>query len=280
MIDICTVVYKDEISALKLQAQSIDLYCNDIGIKNIYVVVNDDETVSQEIDPAWWGQLAAHVLIIPRTAFSTEWVTDGWVSQQVWKILTASISYNIWTMVLDAKTIFVRDLVVSDLLTTDGKLGLGLLPIYPVFDPSRRIVESLYGITMQSQIGPGGVPFFFHNDTVRFMIVETTLRTNKPFPRWFQEQGMLTEFLLYSGYCQHRYQGLENFVSDNTLGRVVNLCHSEPGSFDRKFAEMQQDDTLTVSIHRRAWQELSSDQKQQYRSFLIDRHIIGAWDLA
>jgi hypothetical protein len=34
-----------------------------------------------------------------------------------------------------------------------------------------------------------------------------------------------------------------------------------------------------VSIHRNAWSQLTDDQKQQYKNFLIDRHITEAWKL-
>lgn len=278
MIDICTVVFRDEIPTLKVQAASLERYCSKIGIRNIYVVLNDEESLATEIDPNWWGDLASYVLVVPRTTFSTPWAENGWLSQQLFKILTASISYNKWTMVLDAKTMFVRELRLEDLGTPDGKLTVGTLPIYDVFQPAKQIVDKLFGIDMQSQIGPGGVPFFFHNDTVRYMIAEVTERTQQSFPEWFQRQGMLTEFMLYSGYVQHKFGSL-NLTEQNALGQVVNVCHSEVASFDRKLAEMQDPATLTVSVHRNAWRELTVDQKTAYQTLLIDCGIIPACSL-
>jgi hypothetical protein len=278
MIDICTVVFRDEIPTLKVQAASLEQYCSKIGIRNIYVVLNDDEALAAEIDPAWWGSLAQYVLVVPRTTFSTAWVENGWLSQQLFKILTASISYNKWTMVLDAKTMFVRELNLEDLGTPDGRLTVGTLPIYDVFKPAKDIVDQLFGIDMQTQIGPGGVPFFFHNDTVRYMIAEVTERTQQSFPEWFQRQGMLTEFMLYSGYVQHKF-GTQNLTEQNALGNVINICHSEVDQFDSKLASMQNPHTLTVSVHRNAWRELTAEQKNAYRMFLIDRNIIPAHSL-
>jgi hypothetical protein len=105
MIDIVTVVFEQEIPVLRAQAQSIALNCQRIGVRNIYVVLNDVETIASQIDPAWWGPLANSVLVIPRTAFSTPFVENGWVSQQVLKLLTASMSYNTYSMILDAKSL-------------------------------------------------------------------------------------------------------------------------------------------------------------------------------
>lgn len=279
MIDICTVVFEPEISVLQLQAQSLDLYCGNIGIRNIYVVVNDGDDLAHTIDPAWWGRLASHVLVIPRTAFSVPWISNGWVTQQLWKILAASMSYNTWTMVLDAKTIFVRELDAATIMDDQGRACVGYLPVYPVFEPAKRIVDNLFAIDLQQQIGPGGVPFLFHNDTVRLMIADVTLQTRQSFPRWFQDQGVLTEFILYSGYVQHKYAKPDNLINcENRLGPVINICHSQQAQFDQLMTNMRSDNPLTVSVHRGAWQQATADQKLAYKFFLIDRGILSVYD--
>ena len=162
MIDIATVVMREELPMLRLQAESIARHAHSIGTRNIYVIVNDDDAVVTEIDAAWWGHMQGQVLVIPRTAFSAPWVEDGWVSQQVWKILTAAMSYNLFTMVLDAKTILTKTIDPAWLFTPEGKLRSGAdFPIYDVFRPSCEITEQVFEIDMIHQAGPGGVPFFF-----------------------------------------------------------------------------------------------------------------------
>jgi hypothetical protein len=64
--------------------------------------------VADQIDPAWWGSFKDCVRIIQRDTFSTKFVDDGWISQQVLKILGSAVSFNEWAMVLDAKTLFVQ----------------------------------------------------------------------------------------------------------------------------------------------------------------------------
>jgi len=277
MMDLATVVFHDELSVLKLQAQSIELYCQDIGIRNIYVIVNDDQATADQIDTQWWGTLANQVTVVPRSAFSTQFVENGWVSQQVLKLLAASMSYNTWTMVLDTKTIFVRPVLLTDLFDTQEKPQVGQLKIYPVFDRSKQIVNELFNINLQHQLGPGGVPFVIHNQMVRALIAEVEHRTVTKFPKWFQAQGMLTEFILYSGYIQ--YLGLTDILYNVNNNAIVpvNVCHSEVGVFDRKFEHMQT--ALTVSIHRNAWTQLADGQKKQYQDLLISRGITTACDL-
>jgi hypothetical protein len=276
MIDIVTVVFEPEIAQLKLQAQSIDLYCRKIGVRNIYVVINDSETLAQQIDPAWWGAFAPQVLVVPRTVFSTEFSDNGWLGQQALKILTASISHNVWSMILDAKTVFVRDLDPAELVDSQGRMRVGQMPVYPVFEPARQIVNEFYQTDLNSQLGPGGVPFFFHNDTVRLMIAETAFRARQSFPNWFQAQGRLTEFVLYSGFVKYRFGGFDAFYSTDNAVFPCNLCHSEVSRFDAKLAEMSQPMTSTVSVHRDAWTQLVSEQQQQYRDLLILRGITQA----
>lgn len=279
MIDIATVVFKDELPILKLQAKSIERYCQNIGIRNIYVIVNDDEDTLHQIDAGWWGAAANHVLIVPRSAFSTQFVEDGWVSQQVLKILAAGMSYNTWTMVLDAKTIFVRELVLKDLIDEQGRARVGAMNIYPVFETTRLMVNQTYDIDMKQQLGPGGVPFLFQNDVVRLMIADTTFRVKQKFPLWFQGKGRITEFMLYSGYLQYRFGGFDTFYSPELSFGVVNVCHTEVEQYERKLEAMKNNDPLTVSIHRRAWSQLTDEQKQAYQHFLIDRGIFCAWEL-
>jgi Family of unknown function (DUF6492) len=280
MIDICTVVFEDELDILKLQANSIAQYCRDLGSRNIYVVLNGPDTLAEQIDPAWWGTLSERVLIIPRTAFSAPWAEDGWVTQQLWKMLVAGMSYNQYTMVLDAKTVFVRELQLADLFNSQHQLTVGQQAVYQVFEPAREICNQLFSIDMQLQAGPGGVPFFFHNDTVRLMIAEVTKRSNTTFALWFQQQGRLTEFMLYSAFCQFQYGSLDSlYTKENTLGHIVNVCHSEADQFDSRLTLMQDKHTLTVSIHRRAWSQLLPEQKNNYRMLLIDRGMFGAFAL-
>jgi len=279
MIDLATVVFQDELPVIRLQAQSIELYCQDIGIRNIYVIVNDDQGTQNQIDIKWWGSLANKVTIIPRSAFGTQFVENGWVSQQVLKLLAASMSYNTWTMILDAKSIFVNKIKLTDIIDQDGRARIGTMDIFPVFEPARLCINQTYNINLQQQLRPGGVPFLFQNDVVRSLIGETALLVKNKFPLWFQEQGIVTEFMLYAGYLQYKFKGFDTFYNLKHNIQSANLCHSEVEQFDRKIRQMKDQNTIAVSLHRNAWKQLSHDQKQQYQDFLIKRGITTACDL-
>ena len=59
----------------------------------------------------------------------------------------------------------------------------------------------------------------------------------------------------------------------------ANLCHSEVARADQIVRAFAADSTTSVGIHRRAWDQLTKEQQQQYRMLLIDRGITTAWDL-
>lgn len=279
MIDICTIVFRDELPILQVQAQSIGLYCQNLGVRNVYVVINDDETLAAEIDPAWWGPMASHVLVVPRTAFSAGWIENGWVSQQVWKLLVPTMSYNFYTMILDAKTVVISPLSLTRLCDSQGRINAGRAPIPPAFEPSAQICRDLLGVTVDEQICPTGVPYFVHNDTVRFMISDLTMRTRESFPAWFQRQGVLTEFILYSAYNQFKYNSLDTFYNKTCKIDLINLTMCNAFEHSSLLEQMTEDHIQFVSIHRDVWPVLTDEQRQNYRMLLLDRGLTAAWDL-
>ncbi len=195
------------------------------------------------------------------------WTDNGWVSQQALKLLTSTISNNEWSIILDAKTFFVKSMPVLE-----HRPAVGELDIYSVFEPSQQIVNKLFDIDLVKQLGPGGVPFIINNAQSREMIKWIESQTQQSFAEWFQNQGMLTEFILYSGWIQYKFGNFDKLynTTDSTI-IPCNLCHSEVASFDRKFKTMV--DATTVSIHRRAWAQLIPAQQAQYTDFLAGRGI-------
>jgi hypothetical protein len=282
MIDIVTVVFREELPILRLQAESIELYCQNMMLGNIIIIVNDDSMSEDDIDPAWYGSMAGQVKIVHRCKLSDSWVNDGWLTQQLCKLLaSADVKSSTWTMVLDAKTILIQPVDLNRLFDEQGRLTWGYSQIITVFEPAKKIVSKLFNIDLQHAAGPAGVPFFFNNDIVRSMITRVETQTNKLFANWFQETGMVTEFILYTGYVQYQDGSLDKAYSKifRNQYHICNVCHSEVGIFDSKFLQMQHPDTLTVSVHRNAWTKLTDLQKQAYCNLLLISGITCAKDL-
>jgi hypothetical protein len=265
MIDLITVVFEPELESLRLQARSIDLYVDHVD--SIIIVVNDDSMDSNVILKQWWGRYSHRVQIISRNQFGTKWCHNGWVSQQALKIVACKVCRSEWAVILDAKTIFVKSFAIDPV-----RPRVGLLNIYPVFESSKTIANGLFGTNLQKQLGPGGVPFVINVPFAGQMIDWIEKHTGQNFVQWFQAQGMLTEFILYSAWIQHHTGSLDSiYDTSSTNIRPANICHSEVGIFEQKFRLMQE--ASTVSIHRDAWSRLGVDQQRQFTDFLHTRGI-------
>lgn len=279
MIDIVTVVFGEELPILSCQAQSLDLYCQDLGIQKIFVMVNEPD-LANKIDLSWYGSLADKVCVIPRETFGVTWPDNGWLNQQLLKILGGAMSMNTWSMVLDAKTVLTRPFTKAQLLTDQGQVKLGWIPIKEVFYPARDIANRLFGSDNGEILSPSGVPFFFHNKSVRSMIDYVESKTHQDFNCWFLDQGMLTEFVLYSAWIalDTDRRDLYTGIDDNTL-HICHVCHVFADQFDQ-MVNGHNDFSHTLSVHRRTWAQLSDSQKQLFREKLVQKGISRASILA
>jgi hypothetical protein len=275
MLDIITVVFQDELAVLPVQAASMARYLKATDVAQIWVVVNDTTDLDSAIDPAWWGPLQDRVRI---HHVNTHGYENGWVTQQLCKLLTAAEATQPWSMVVDAKTVFVRDWQFQDVMTDSG-MAVGTLPIFPVFEQSQQLIQRLFEIEFDQQLGPGGVPFFFHTATVQSMIADIESRTDQGFGQWFLSQGRITEFMLYSGWVLKQHGSFEPLYHNTRSFDVENVCHSEVARFDQKLEHMHTHPVLTVSVHREAWRQLTEQQQQLYRDFLISRDLKEAQQL-
>ena len=61
-MDLCTVVFREELTTLKTQARSIARWLDDID--TIWVIVNDDVELVDQIDPRDWQQYADRVRVL------------------------------------------------------------------------------------------------------------------------------------------------------------------------------------------------------------------------
>ena len=99
MIDLITVVHRPEMPFLELQAKSIETYFEDNFVNSIQVVVNDDDSVCDLINKAWWGKYQDRVNIVPYSLYNYKCRVNGWENQQLCKLLAASQSQQTWAII-------------------------------------------------------------------------------------------------------------------------------------------------------------------------------------
>jgi hypothetical protein len=142
MIDLVTVVFQAELPLLEIQAKSISQYVDPQDINQITVVVNDHDSVGGMIDPSWWGIHASQVKILPYSDYQYISRVNGWENQQLIKLLAASRATSSWSMVLDAKTWFVRKLEMHQLFDEVGRACTGRCNVFPEFESVNNLLNN------------------------------------------------------------------------------------------------------------------------------------------
>ena len=273
MIDLVTVVFQQELNFLKIQARSVELYIQPSDLGNIYVVVNDDDSVADLIDFTWWGINQTKVKVVPYSRWNYKSRINGWENQQLCKLLAAGDANSEWSMSLDAKTWFVQTLDVTKLFDDQGRVTAGTVPVFTVFDSSKEFLEEYYAITMPNIIGPQGVPFVFHTATVKELIASHTnfidfFQTNVRYPH------LITEFHLYSSFVLSSHKTYEKLYNKTQYYTCCNVADSDVNSFKNHYDRMLHDQKLlTASVHRRAYPLLTKQQVTKWQQFLIQRGL-------
>ena len=278
MIDLITLVYRPEMPFLELQAKSIETYFEDNFINSITVVVNDHDSVCELINKSWWGKYQHLVSIVPYSTYNYKCRVNGWENQQLCKLLAASHSNQTWSMILDAKTLFVKSCTPA-LMFTGNKANTKPLGVFPEFVEAKQSVQNMFDISIEQTVGPCGVPFLMHTQTTVDMIAHLESKFKTTFADLFQTKcrypDLITEFLLYTGYVTWKHNDILELYSGVQKWDCVNLADWQIDEFDRVFKEMRLFKTLTVSIQAQAWNLLSQQQKLLYLELLEFKKIIN-----
>jgi len=274
MIDLITVVYKDDVPLLKVQAQSINQYVLPADVNSIVVIVNDDASIVNSIDTAWWGQHQNKVKVKPRS-----FVSDivGWESQQLCKLLAAADSTVTWSMSLDPKVWFVKQLDMTKLFDNNGKPRSIFSNTAPHFDNARQFVEKLYNIKIPAIIGTNSTPFMFHTATVKELI-----NSIDNFVMWFQTNvqhpNMVTEFYLYAGFILSKYSTYYSLYSNERYYRMAAIGAYDSNKIEILFRpgimDLTHPEVNVVAIHRNVYASLSDSKKTDILNLMVSLKLI------
>jgi hypothetical protein len=257
------------------QGRSITSYVANEDVANIFVIINDEQSVAIEVDKLWWGEHRRKVKILTRDQISCPPYGTGWDSQQLCKLVTASISKEDYVLILDAKTWFVKPFVKTDIFPGDNKINVVLQGIQPVFQSGWDYLINEFGIEdPKKQPGPSGVPYIMKPASVRELFKYIENKHNRSFRDWYREYSLtptfITEFLLYASWIYFN-EGYDQYTGEQPW-EPVNIARSEGKLFNEKLKLMNNTNTLTASIH--ADVKLSAKRKKEWNSFLIEKHLL------
>lgn len=261
MIDLITVVFREDVPLLKFQAKSIDTYVD--CVDNIYVIVNDKSDVLTLIDKTWWGSYSNKVSIILAESLAPMPDLAGWSTQQLYKLLGGAQAKSPYAMILDAKTWFVKKLEYNKLFE-NNKINFQPLPVQEVFTSAKLYAEKIYNVQIPNIIGPAGPPFIFNVADLNEMIADLENQFNESFYSFFTRSLRtptdLTEFILYTGFIIKKYGSLDNCYNNKQYYRIINISHDEIKKLDISFDQMKSNSNLTISVHRRIYPQLTDQQ--------------------
>ena len=270
-MDFITVVYDAEVHLLEWQAKSICKYVDPTVVNKIIIVDNGSQNCI--IDRKWYGVFENKLEVITHKDLQLQVLQhlDGWRTQQLCKLLASARSKTDWSIILDAKTFFARPFDIGTVLD-NGKPCVGQLSIVDFWRDSKLFLEELYDIQLEKMIGPGGVPFFFHNETVREMIASI-----ENFNNWFQEKlyesipphrTLVTEFMLYSAYVFKKFGSYDKLYSSKSTIRPFNISDWEAKKFENIFSA----DAHTISVAEKTKRFLSNEQLNRWKSFINEKY--------
>jgi hypothetical protein len=270
-LDFITVVYDQEVHLLEWQAKSILKHVNKSEINKITVVDNGSQNCV--IDLSWYGNLQNKVEVITHRDLNlyVQQHLDGWRTQQLCKILASARSQEEWSVVLDAKTFFSKQFNLVELF--DNKRPcVGTTVVSQHWKDAKTHMEELLGVEMQEMIGPSGVPFFFHSQTVRKMISSIDM-----FNEWFQSKlyeqipphrTLVTEFVLYSSFVLKEHGKFSKLYGEQSKLSTFNVADWESDKFDKIFNT----DAHTISVAEKTKKFLSKEQLERWEAFLHDKY--------
>ena len=279
------MVYQKEIPYLEIQARSIAQYFHPFTISTITVVINDHKDVHDSIDPGWYGILQSKLKVLHISELTDLPLAYNWDSQQLCKLLAARQTNTKWSMILDAKTWFIRPVNPSEFITADQqKVHTNMVPFSDYFKNEKDFIQDWFKIDFNDQmLGPGGVPFFMHTKTLQNMIEYVEKYTGCRFDQVFNvhvaNPPRMTEFILYAGYVLHEHKSYDAIynIQDKLQYQIYNIADWQADHFDEILAQCQANSTaLTFSVHRRAYQSLSEKQKIRCLEFLHNRKLINS----
>jgi len=260
---------------LRSQGRSIELYARDIP-ENIFVVVNDEPEVANDIDKLWWGSQHNKVIILTRDQISCPPYGTGWDSQQLCKLVTAGISKQSHVLIFDAKTWFVRNFNSSEIFPDPyrEKINVSFQPIQPAFKTGWDFLVKEFNIEdPDMQPGPAGVPYIMKPSAVRELFAYIENKHNISFREWYRKYSLhptlITEFLLYASWI-YSSEGYGQYTGEQPWD-PVNIAKNEGRKFKSKLEEMQRDVTLTASIHAGA--KISKKNNDAWNKFLLEKNL-------
>jgi Family of unknown function (DUF6492) len=284
-----TVAHKPDFPLLRLQARSLARYLSLDLIDDIYVIANGGLSESRD----WhvpllsdYGDLAhkitfldtCQVATIPNSIY-------GYQSQQILKLMAATVVSSDRYMVLDAKNHLVFPLSL-ELYENDDRIRS--IRVNYEGRPMRRFLDSslrYFGVDVDDisrSFLPTITPFIFPTGVVNELITAVTRREGIPFPSAFNRLNT-TEFLLFGGFLCSLPGGIEQFYSTPGPDCPVvwpEIAGSGQTAVQEVTERVRSERLPFFTVHRLAFPVLDDWSKNQIAALWTRRHLFESKEQA
>jgi len=286
-VDLVVVTYVGDLVNLEVLLHSVSRFGGH-AFARVHVIAQAERDAAQLVPTirSISAGSACPVTVIPQDTLAPGLVSDdGWVVQQILKLMAARLVETPYYLLLDSKNHFVNPITVSDFFR-DGRPTVFIADhsarsdavmqdyfrstfLYFALDPDEHLRHSARPIT----------PFPIRTDVARALLSDIEAREGRSFPEAFFRRR-LSEFFLYTAYIVHRWGSLEAIhAHDPRLGtRIITLWGRElavnQDYFDSCMDDRRLDQALTFAIHKTARPCLSPAQRIRIAHMWQDRGIV------
>jgi hypothetical protein len=274
--DIVTVVFKEELAVLRLQARSLARFLDPSFSGTIIVIVNDLDLPGTVRKIRRWvlpeyGSWQDRVRIVPFHHLGSgldPW--NGWIFQQPLKLAVSGLIDKPFYVVLDAKNHAVKALPTEKFVSLDGR-GLQKLGDVPISLPRHYDACARY-FDLDPASSPAMpclpvTPFVMHTQTARDLIDHIEAREGRSLFAFFCRTRFLSEFLLYGFYLRvHKASEIDLIYEQ---GPILSQTVWRDGMQIKHAIENVEMDpkSLFFAVHRGALKQLKAGERTLVENF-------------
>lgn len=278
-----TVVFEQDYDLLALQARSLGRYCPHDLVAAIVVVDHSAHGLSDATRReliAEYGDLAGIVRFVRDTSLGVVGHADGWVTQQVLKLLVANIVETERYVALDAKNHLVSPLGPEHLAAPDGRARMMFHDYrrHPMRPYLERVLAYV-GLDLEpclDRFTQTATPFIMYAPIVRQMTDELSRKDGAPLETLFIERG-LSEFFLYAAYVMTRAGGIDALYAGEPFPLPTVWPHMVSVEGCRAaVAQAKETRAPFFAVHRRALQGLGRRARAVVGDFWAERNLFSS----
>jgi len=309
-IDIVTVVFREEVNFLRIQARSLAQYFDPGVIGEILVLINDVQESECAANVAdilpEYGHLAPRVRLVRsdvyflkpespmaalRLALSSKlrkwrrrsrggWMgRSGWYTQQAAKLAAARFASGRYMLILDAKNHFIASVGYADFVDKDGLPRTAPYIADPYHYQWTRNSYEFFGLTaprITEMVMPPTTPFCVETELVEKLLRYLEDRHGRVQTFFRPRPHQTIEFTLLSAFAAKEKGDWKACFSDGLEPPLVIYRNTPVESFGSILERIEDETPKTIGFHRSRIAEMDAAMHLRIARIWESRHLVGS----